>query len=51
MGALPSQKYEHVLLAFAEWYNEEQISLENEITEKMIMDFLRKCNNREIDIR
>ena len=51
MGALPSQKYEHVLLAFAEWYNNEQISFENGITEKMIRDFLRKCDNLEIDVR
>ena len=51
MGALPSQKYEHVLLAFAEWYNNEQSYSKNEISEKMIRDFLRKCNNMEIDVR
>lgn len=46
MGALPSQKYEHVLMAFAEWYNKE-----DEITYEMIMEFLRKCDRLEIDVR
>lgn len=50
MGALPSQKYDMILLAFARWYNDEQIYLENEITEKMIMDFLQKCDKREIEL-
>lgn len=50
MGALPSQKYDVVLLAFAKWYNNNQIYLKNEITEKMIMDFLRKCDKREIEL-
>ena len=46
MGALPSQKYEHVLLAFAEWYNKD-----DEITPEMIKEFLRKCDNLEIEVR
>lgn len=50
MGALPSQKYEHVLLAFAEWYNNEQIDSEEEITKEMVKDFLRKCDCLEIDV-
>lgn len=50
MSALPSQKYDMVLLAFARWYNDEQIYIENEITEKMIKDFLRKCDKREIKL-
>ena len=50
LGALPSQKYDMVLLAFANWYNSKQAYLENEITEEMIKDFLRKCDKLEIEI-
>lgn len=51
MGALPSQKYEHVLLAFAEWCNKEQVDLEDGIAKEVVRDFLRKCDCLEIDVR
>ena len=47
MGALPSQKYDMVLLAFARWYNQQ---CAESITEDMIDDFLRKCDRLEIEI-
>lgn len=50
LGALPSQKYDVVLLAFAKWYNVKQGHLENKITEEMVKDFLRKCDKLEIEI-
>lgn len=50
MGALPSQKYDIVLLAFIKWYNSKQICLEDEIAEELVIEFLRKCDKREIEI-
>lgn len=50
MGALPSQKYDVVLLAFMEYYNELQGYGDYIILEEDIREFLRKCDNREIEI-
>lgn len=45
MGALPSQKYEHVLIAFYEYLMARGIK----IPDGVIEDFLRKADDREIE--
>ena len=54
MGALPSQKYEHVLLAFCFYLDEEHgaiVSFDDIGYEFLVKDFLRRCNDGEIDVR
>lgn len=51
MGALPSQKYEVVLFEFMKWYNKQQGFGDYIILEEDIKEFLRKCDNLEIDVR
>lgn len=50
MGALPSQKYDMVLLAFMEYYNELHGYGDYIIFEEDIKEFLQKCDEREIEI-
>lgn len=50
MGALPSQKYDVILLAFMKYYNEQQGIDDYIILEEDVMDFLRKCDEREIEL-
>ena len=46
MGALPSQKYEHVLLAYQEYL----LSYGVKIPNGTIKEFLKKADQKEINI-
>lgn len=47
MGALPSQKYEEILIAFMNYHNRTD---KEKITQEEIKEFLRKADRREINI-
>jgi len=46
IGALPSQKYEHVLIAYEEYLLGYGVRIPN----GTLKEFLRKCDKREISI-
>lgn len=46
IGALPSQKYEHVLTAYEEYLLRYGVRIPN----GTLKEFLRKCDKREISI-
>lgn len=53
MGALPSQKYDMVCEELLKYiYEQYKVGFKGERTRHMVvLEFLRKCDNREIDIR
>ena len=51
MGALPSQKYEEVLVEFVKYCNKEPKIIRLDYLETCIRPFLRLCNEGEIDVR
>ena len=53
MGALPSQKYDYVIEEFLKYlYDEYKIGFKDEKARRMVtIEFLIKCDNKEIDLR
>ena len=53
MSALPTQKYDIVCEELLKYlYDEYKIGFKDERARKMIViEFLTKCNNKEIDVR
>ena len=46
IGALPSQKYEHILIAYQEYLLQYGVRIPN----GTLKEFLRKCDKKEISI-
>ena len=51
MGALPSQKYECVLVEFVKYCNKEPETIRLDFLETCIRPFLKLCDEGEIDVR
>ena len=53
MGLLPSQKYDYIIEEFLKYlYDEYNIGFKDERARRiMVIEFLTKCDNKEIDLK